>query len=172
MPTINRFLQRFCAFGAGLSLALVFAIIFVNSLRRYTIGESLEWGEELPIYLSIYGVMFGLGLAYLQDRHIRFTLLTDFLSKKAKTRLFAAVDLATLAVGLSLAWSGGVFAARRSQMEASGLIGTAGGLADSFGAEWLVWFGRMGTYHAAIAFGGGLLALAALVRLSMRLREA
>ena len=76
MRAISRLTQRIWAFGAGLSIALVFAIIFVNSLRRYTTGHSLAWGEEMPIYLTIYGVMFGIGLAYLQDRHIRFTIIT------------------------------------------------------------------------------------------------
>ena len=84
MTAISRISQRILAFGAGLSMALVFGIIFVNSLRRYTTGQSLQWGEELPIYLSIYGVMFGVGLAYLQDTHIRFTVLTDFLSHRAR----------------------------------------------------------------------------------------
>ena len=71
MTAVSRIYQRLLASGAGLMMALVFAIIFVNSLRRYTTGKSLSWGEELPIYLAIYGVMFGIGLAYLQDRHIR-----------------------------------------------------------------------------------------------------
>ena len=171
MTAISRISQRILAFGAGLSMALVFGIIFVNSLRRYTTGQSLQWGEELPIYLSIYGVMFGIGLAYLQDSHIRFTVLTDFLSARTRHYLFAAVDVVTIAVGAALAWSGLVFAARRADQEASGLIGTANDLVAATGLEWLVWLGRMGTWQAAICTGGIILAAAALIRFLVRLQE-
>ena len=171
MSAISRLLQRIFAIGAGLSMALIFAIIFFNSLRRYTTGESLRWGEELPIYLSVYGVMFGIALAYLQDSHIRFTILTDFLSEKIRIRLFAAMDLATAATGAALCWSGIAFASRRGMVEASGLISTAHDLAETTGIDGLVWLGRMGTWQASIAFGGILLTVAALVRFATRLRE-
>lgn len=171
MSALSRLSQRVFAFGAGLSMALVFAIIFVNSLRRYTTGRSLEWGEELPVYLTIYGIMFGIALAYLQDRHIRFTVLTDLLSPGARRRLFLAMDLVTIATGACLAWSGVVFAARRPQIEASGLIGTARDIAERTGLEWLEWLGRVGTWHSAMAFGGALLAVAAAIRFAERMKE-
>jgi TRAP-type C4-dicarboxylate transport system permease small subunit len=171
MTAIHRLAQRLLAIGAGLMMALVFAVILVNAVRRYTTGQSLPWGEELPIYLAIYGVMFGIGLAYLQDRHIRFTVLTDMLPRRARDRLFAAMDAAACATGLAITWSGIVFASRRPQVEASGLTGTAKELAAATGVEWLVWLGRMGTWQAAIAVGGAILALAAALRLVQRLRE-
>jgi TRAP-type C4-dicarboxylate transport system permease small subunit len=172
MPTISRLLQRVFATGAGLSMAFVFGIIFLNSLRRYTTGASLRWGEELPIYLTIYGVMFGIALAYLQDSHIRFTILTDFLPEKMRSRLFAAMDLVTAATGAALIWSGIAFASRRGNVEASGIISTARDLAETTGFESLIWIGRMGTWQSAIAFGGILLTIAALVRFASRLQEA
>ncbi|MRG71665.1 TRAP transporter small permease subunit [Alphaproteobacteria bacterium HT1-32] len=171
MTAVSRIYQRLLASGAGLMMALVFAIIFVNSLRRYTTGKSLSWGEELPIYLAIYGVMFGIGLAYLQDRHIRFTLLTDIISPLTRKWLFAAMDAATIVIGLTLAWSGLEFASRRPQIEASGLISGARELAGSTGLLWLEWLGRMGTWQSAIVFGGIILAVAALIRLLVRLQE-
>lgn len=172
MTAVSRIYQRILASGAGLMMALVFAIIFVNSLRRYTTGKSFSWGEELPIYLTVYGVMFGIGLAYLQDRHIRFTLLTDIISPLSRKWFFTAMDAATLVTGLTLTWSGLAFAMRRPQIEASGLISAARQLAESTGFLWLEWLGRMGSWQSAIAFGGIILALAALVRLLVRLQEA
>lgn len=171
MRALHRLACRVFGFGAGLSLALVFAIIFLNSLRRYTLGKSFEWGEELPIYLTVYGVMFGIALAYLDDRHIRFTILTDALPGRLKQRLFAAVDLITVVIGVLLAWSGILFAMRRGSVEASSLIGGARALAEASGAGWLVHLGQMGSWQAAVGFGGAVLALAALLRLAMRLRE-
>lgn len=171
MVAIRRLASRVFGWGAGLSLALVFAIIFFNSLRRYTVGKSLEWGEELPIYLTIYGVMFGIGLAYLDDRHVRFTILLDFLPAQVRRRILAVVDLATVAIGALLAWSGVLFATRRGGLEASGLIGTVRAMAESTGAEWLMGLGQMGAWQTAIGFGGGVLAVAAAIRFITRLQE-
>lgn len=171
MPAIHRIASRVFGVGAGLSLALVFAIIFVNSLRRYTVGKSLEWGEELPIYLTAYGVMFGIGLAYLEDRHIRFTVLTDLLPHRARRRVLAAVDLVVVATGASLAWSGALFAGRRGDVAASGLIGTARTLAEGLGIDWLAGLGMMATWQASVGFGGAVLAIAASIRLARRLEE-
>ncbi|MDW3204377.1 MAG: TRAP transporter small permease subunit [Alphaproteobacteria bacterium] len=164
-------MERFLAAASALSLGLVFGIVFINSLRRYTLGKSFEWGEELPIYLAAYGVMFGLGLAYLQDRHIRFTILTDLLPDSVRKAVLLVGDVAVAAVGGMLVWSGIAFSERRGGVDASGLIGNAKALSESMGAEWIVWFGRMGTYQASIAVGGGILLAAAFVRLATRVAE-
>ncbi|NKX45960.1 TRAP transporter small permease [Roseicyclus persicicus] len=171
MARIDRIAQAVLAAAAATMMALVFLIIFVNSVRRYTTGESIPWGEEAPVYLAIYGVMFGTGLAYLQDRHIRFTVLTDLVTERLRGRLFAAMDLATAATGAMLLWSGIAFAARRPDRTASGLIGSARDLAEATGLPALEWLGRMGTWQAAIAVGGAILVVAALIRFALRLRE-
>ena len=171
MARISNVLQRIFSFGAGLSMALVFAIIFLNSLRRYTLGRSVEWGEELPIYLTIYGVMFGVALAYSQDRHIRFTILTEFLSEQRRKKLFALVDLTMVVTGVTLAYSGYAFMQRRGGVDSSGLIGTARSLAETAGIEALAGIGKLATYQFALSVGGVLLALAALVKFFERLSE-
>lgn len=150
-------------------MALVFAIIFFNSLRRYTLGKSVEWGEELPIYITVYGVMFGLSLAYMQDRHIRFTILTDFLQQRSKDMLYCAVDLFVVVIGLTLTWSGYVFASRRSTVNSSGLIGTAKDIVEATGVEAFIWIGRVCTYQFSIAVGGTFLAVAAALKFMERL---
>ena len=172
MSAIRRLAIRIFGFGAGSSLALVFAIIFINSLRRYTIGKSVAWGEELPIYLTVYGVMFGIALAYLQDKHVNFTILADGLPGRFRQRLLIAVDVATMAVGSVLAWSGILFALRRGGVEASGLIGTARAMAEGTGAgaKWLIGLGHMGTWQAAIGIGGAMLAIAAAIRVTERIQ--
>jgi hypothetical protein len=64
IESITRRFSQLAAGGASLSMALLFLIVFINSVRRYAIGKSFEWGEELPIYIGIYGVMFGMAWAY------------------------------------------------------------------------------------------------------------
>ena len=165
----NAALRRICAAGAGLSMAALFAIIFVNSLRRYTIGKSFEWGEELPIYLGIYGMMFGAAYAYLQDRHIRFTLITDLLPDRIWRVVYVAVDLMVAACGALLAWSGYLFVYSRGGMESPGLSGRIGDLAKASGLDWVEIFALQGFWQAAIIVGGLLLALAGCVKFIERI---
>ncbi|THD76804.1 TRAP transporter small permease subunit [Thalassobius vesicularis] len=172
MTRLNYAARRFFAFGAGGCMMLVFGIIFLNSLRRYTMGRSVPWGEELPIYLTIYGVMFGIALAYMQDQHIRFTVLTDTLSAKVKTRLFAAVDFVMIGCGLALARSGHEFATKRGNIDASGLKSVAKSLAESTGFDWMIWIGKVGTWQYAMVLGGVMLAVAAALKLHERLAAA
>lgn len=169
MPAITGAYRRILAFACGLSMALVFAIVFVNALRRYSIGKSFPWGEELPIYLTIYGVMFGMAHAYLTDRHIRFTVLTDLLPARVRARLFLLSDAVTMAAGIALAVAGHAFALRRGSIDSSGLKSTAGWLADATGLASLEWVGKVGTWQYAVAIGGGALAIAAALRLADRL---
>jgi len=169
MDRVIRAARRVFGFGAGTCMALVFLIIFVNSLRRYSLGRSVAWGEELPIYLTIYGVMFGLALAYLNDQHIRFTIVTDTLRSRSRHMLFAVGDVVTIAAGLGLAYAGHVFAVRRGSVDSPGLKSTADYLASLTGIEPLVWLGKVGPYQYAMAIGGGLLAVAAALKLAERM---
>jgi TRAP-type transport system small permease protein len=168
---LNRVLCRLFALGAGLCMAGVFLIIFVNSLRRYTVGRSWAWGEELPIYLAIYGVMFGVALAYLQDRHIRFTIVTDALSRRLREYMFLVVDAAMVVIGLMLARSGLMFIDSRGGREASGIVTAARRLARDTGLDWIEMFGRMAPWQFSFVLGGAILALAAAVKLVERLRD-
>ncbi|PQO23142.1 C4-dicarboxylate ABC transporter substrate-binding protein [Rhodobacteraceae bacterium WD3A24] len=162
---------RIFAAGAALCMAGVFLVVFVNSLRRYTLNQSWAWGEEMPIYLSIYGVMFGVAMAYMQDRHIRFTLLTDPLPARARAVLFAVVDVAMIAIGGLLVRSGLMFIESRGEREASGIVTAAEGLAGATGMSWLGVFGTMAPWQFAIVLGGALLALAAALRAARRIRD-
>ncbi len=81
------------------------------------------------------------------------------------------MDVATEATGIVLAWSGVMFAQRRPRIEAPGLIGAARDMAQGTGLGWLKWLGRLDTYQSAIAFGGCLLALTAVLRFAARRSE-
>ncbi|WP_119309046.1 TRAP transporter small permease [Cohaesibacter haloalkalitolerans] len=169
MDRLSRFARRIFALGAGSSMALVFLVIFVNSVRRYTIGKSIAWGEELPIYLTIYGVMFGIAYAYMTDSHIRFAVFLDMLEEKIKRFVLIACDLLTAATGVTLIFAGHAFAMRRGSVASSGLKSTGDWLAQITGIPWLEWVGKVGTWQYAIVLGGAMLAIAAILRLSERL---
>lgn len=161
---ISRFYTRFCAGGASLSMITLFTIILFNSLRRYIFGKSLEWGEELPVFVAIYGFMFGAAYAYMQDRHVRFTVLVGFLSRTAVVKLYMLVDLIMVGIGGLITWSGWQFVLKRGGMETSGLIGPAKDLSAATGWDWVVWLGYFYPYQAAMVLGGVLLSVAALLK--------
>jgi TRAP-type C4-dicarboxylate transport system permease small subunit len=166
-----RIFSNFAAGGASLSMAVLFLIVFINSVRRYTIGKSFEWGEELPVYVAIYGVMFGVAWGYILDRHIRFTMLVGFLSESWTRKLYIIVDLIMVLNGMLIAYSGWLFVARRGRFEASGIINLAKDLKALTGWDSMIWIGHMYPYQAAVVIGGGMLTIAALLKLSMRLSE-
>lgn len=149
----------------------VFMIVFVNSVRRYAIGKSFEWGEELPVFIAIYGVMFGAAWAYMQDRHIRFTILVGFLPEWFTQKLYLIVDLIMAVTGGLLTYSGYLFVIKRGGIESSGLINLAKGLRDSTGWDAMIWLGHFYPYQTAMIVGGVCLTLAAIIRLFVRLTE-
>ena len=168
--TIHLFSQ-FAAAGASLSMAALFLIVFINSIRRYTIGKSFEWGEELPIFIAIYGVMFGMAWAYIQDRHIRFAILVGFLSESWTRKLYILVDLIMVVNGVLLTFSGWMFVIKRGRLEASGIINLAKNLKALTGWDNMIWIGHQYPYQAAMVLGGVLLTVAALLKFSLRLNE-
>ena len=175
MPRIlqqtTRLFSRMTAAGASLSMAGLFLIVFMNSIRRYAIGKSFEWGEELPIFVAIYGVMFGMAWAYVQDRHIRFTMLVRFLSDSLTRKLYIVVDLVMVATGGLLAYSGWMFVIKRGRVEASGIINLAKEIKALTGWDSMIWIGHQYPYQAAMVLGGVMLTIAALLKLLQRLYE-
>ena len=168
---ISRRFSQMAAAGASLSMGVLFLMVFINSTRRYAIGNSFEWGEELPIFIAIYGVMFGIAWAYIQDRHIRFTMLVRFLSESLIRKLYIIVDLIMVVNGVLLTYSGWMFVIKRGGVEASGIINLAKNLRALTGWDSLIWIGHQYPYQAAMVVGGVMLAIAALLKLLLRLTE-
>lgn len=167
----TKFLLKFFAIGAGSSIFAVFLIIFINSTRRYAVGKSFEWGEQLPVFMAIYGVMFGMAWAYLNDQHVRFTILVDFIPKRFTNKLYMIVDLIMIYTGVIFSYSGYLFAMKRGGVEASGLINVSRELEELTGIESFLALGTMYPYQMAMAIGGVMLSVAALVRFLNRITE-
>lgn len=172
LRTLTRWVATFFAAGAALSMASVFLIIFINSIRRYTIGESIEWGEEMPVYLAVYGIMFGMAWAYLLDRHVAFDLIKQLLPEKTHLAIQSFSDICMVAVGSLLSYSGYLFMMKRGKVDASSIISSARALRDATGIEQLAVLGQMYPYYFAMVLGGAMLAVAALIRLLNRVTNA
>lgn len=167
----TNFYSKFLAIGAGASMFAVFLIIFINSTRRYAVGRSFEWGEQLPVFMAIYGVMFGMAWAYLNDQHVRFTILVDFIPKALATKLYMIVDLIMIFTGVIFTYSGYLFAIKRGGIEASGLINISRQLKELTGLESLLKIGEMYPYQMSMAIGGAMLTISALIRFLNRINE-
>jgi len=163
--------SRVFAHGASLSMICLFLIVFINSVRRYTIGKSFEWGEELPVFIAIYGVMFGIAWAYLQDRHIRFTMLVGFLPESIVRKLYMLVDLIMGITAILLAYSGWLFLLKRGAPESPGIINLAKQIRVFSGWDSTIWIGHLYPYQAAMMIGGGMLFVAVLLRFFLRFSE-
>jgi len=168
---ISKFFTALFAGGSSATMAAVFIIVCVNSIRRYTIGKSFEWGEELPVFLAVYGIMFGAAYAYMQDRHIKFTMLVGFLPEKATRYIYMLVDLVMIVTGALLTYSGYLFMLKRGKMESSGMISLAKDLSAMTGIDQMLVFGHLYPYQAAMVAGGVLLTIAAVLRFLLRLGE-
>lgn len=167
----TNFLSKFFAIGAGASMFSVFIIIFINSTRRYAVGKSFEWGEQLPVFMAIYGVMFGMAWAYMNDQHVKFTILVDFIPKKLANRLYMFVDLIMVGTGVVFTYSGYLFAIKRGGIEASGLINVSRDLKELTGIESFLTLGEMYPYQMSMAIGGVMFTIAAFVRFLNRITE-
>ncbi|WP_108124197.1 TRAP transporter small permease [Saccharospirillum mangrovi] len=144
LSAVRRWLMRINAFGAGLMMLVVFGIVFANATWRYSAGKSIVWGEDVAVFAMIFGIMFGMALAYLQDGHVRFQFATSLVPKRWHKGHRVLIDVLVLAVGIGLAWSAFEFMSSRG-----------GRLSPSTGIP-------MGVFQSAVLMGGVLLSLSAL----------
>ncbi|WP_033070082.1 TRAP transporter small permease [Thalassospira australica] len=144
--TENAF-KRLLAGLSGMSILVVFGVVFAGSISRYLFSSPLQWSEEVAKYAMIYGCMFGVAYAYLQGTQITFSIVIDTVSAHLRRRIAILVDAATLVLGGILVHAGLIFATKRGGIVASGL-----------GIE-MFWA------QIAIMIGGGCLVIAAVLRI-------
>ncbi|MEQ9347135.1 MAG: TRAP transporter small permease [Thalassospira sp.] len=139
--------KRLLAGLSGLSILVVFGVVFAGSVSRYLFSAPLQWSEEVAKYAMIYGCMFGVAYAYLQGTQITFSIVIDTVPAAMRRKLAVLVDVATLILGGVLAYAGWIFAAKRGGIVASGI-----GI-------------QMYWAQIAITIGGVCLVIAAILRL-------
>lgn len=115
--------------------------------------------------------MFGIAWAYMNDQHVRFTILVDFIPEKFAKFLNILVDLSMVVTGILLSYSGYQFAMKRGNIESSGLINSAKDLVDLTGIDSLIILGQMFPYQFAICLGGVMICIASILRLLNRFYE-
>lgn len=108
-----RALIRFNHLAARLIKVLVVAMVLLmlcvlsgQILLRYAFNMALSWSEELALALMTWTVLLMAALGVKEGFHVRMALLIQRLPAAARLRAEQAINLATAAIGVFLAWSG------------------------------------------------------------------
>lgn len=78
----------------GSVLGTMVAIVFVNVVLRKFFNSGLSFTEEALRYLFVWMSYLGIAAAYKTNGHIRMTMLTDRLPKKAQTVIAFVMNIA------------------------------------------------------------------------------
>lgn len=91
--TVERTIVRLCQAVMWVATVVIFVILCVNTLLRYSTGASLQWGAELPELLFPWLVMAGVVLAAAHGSHITTSFLMASLPAAAQRVTATAVWL-------------------------------------------------------------------------------
>ncbi len=86
--------NNFIAFA----LAVLLAVILLQTFTRYVIFYSLPWSEELSRYLYVLLILLGINIGVSNDGFVRIDLIDYFISDGAKRTLGAVRDCISLFV--------------------------------------------------------------------------
>ncbi len=82
---------------AGFLLAAIVLLISANVFMRYVLDASLSWGEELTLWIFVWFVWLAASYAFRRRKHVRITVLRDFLSKRGQLWLDIVADILIVA---------------------------------------------------------------------------
>lgn len=109
-----KFLNNYSKFLNGLSkvlkvvlvcmLSAMVVIIAYQVIMRYVFSNAQPWCEELTIYLAIFSIMLGLGLASRKDSHLQVDFLTRLYPPKMKCLMTAIWSIVAIVIMLVFAY--------------------------------------------------------------------
>lgn len=85
--------------------SVIFAILTINTVLRYSMGSSLQWANELPELLFPWLVMAGIVLATLHGSHIATTFLVESVAPGIRRVMGVACWTTVAAMYAMLSWS-------------------------------------------------------------------
>jgi len=113
------FLQNFEEIVAGICLAIMVGVTFVNVMGRYLFTAPLTWGDEFCLFLAGWAVFLGMSAAYKRNQHLGMEFLLNHLNNKNKMRLQQLLTLVMLILCIILmkaSWDFTFAAAKRTQI--------------------------------------------------------
>ena len=71
---LSKSILAVCALG----MAVITLIICLQVLCRYLLGDSLDWAEELTLYIEVYVIFLASGYALGAGQHICMDLVVNY----------------------------------------------------------------------------------------------
>ena len=99
---IDRLLGAIRIVAAVLLVAAV-AINFANIIGRYFFAVSLQWAEEVMLFLMIACVFLGTGLVGWSGKHIRMDVIVSLFPPPIRHGLELFAEIVTIATSLAVA---------------------------------------------------------------------
>lgn len=94
MKFLERGISLVCQVVMWLTTSVIFVILAVNTVLRYSTGSSLQWGAELPELLFPWLVMAGVVLGATHGAHITTSFLIETLPAAIRRVVAVVVWLA------------------------------------------------------------------------------
>lgn len=89
--------------------AIALLLCTYNVLVRFFVPQwTLEWNDEVQVYVTVWAVLLALGAVTLHDRHVKADLFVSLFPAGLRRATETFVDLLGLAFGLMLLWYGGI----------------------------------------------------------------
>ena len=142
-----RALARLADLIAGIALATIVVVNLLAVFMRYVMLDSISWSEEAIRYLAIWMTFLGAASASWLDEHMDMNLFAGLSNVRFQAWHKASLQVLTLAFGVLVCWQGVVYV-KLNGMQTAPTTGLP-----------MFWI------YSAIAFGGLLLALVALVKM-------
>ncbi len=79
-------------------LASMVIIMIYNVICRYIFSDAKPWAEELTLYISIFSIMLGLGIASRSDSHLQVDFLTRLYKPKMRCLMAAIWSVVTIVI--------------------------------------------------------------------------
>ena len=112
--------QKIISLGAMLNsaneraIAILIAIlvldVWLGILARYVFHWQIPWTEELARYIMIWGILLAVPCCCYRREHIGLTSLQGYIPEHIKRYLLLGLDLLSLTIFLTLAYTGTAFA--------------------------------------------------------------
>lgn len=90
---------------AASCLAIMFVALLMNVILRYSFGSGISWAYEIHAILLPWLVGGGIVIASARHRHIAITLLPDMLGAKGRRSILLVIQVAIVAISVSVLWS-------------------------------------------------------------------
>lgn len=88
---------------AALLLVASVAINFANIIGRYFFSVSLQWAEEVMLFLMIACVFLGTGLVGWSGKHIRMDMIVSLFPPSVRRALELFAEIVTIVTSLAVA---------------------------------------------------------------------